>query len=459
MKTSLQGFVLLLFFSFSYFVQDITFLTDTLTTTQAIKDGETIISSGGSFELGFFSPRNTNNRYVGIWYKKISIQTVVWVANRRVPLINTSGILEVIKPGRLVLRYDANNIIWSSNLSMSALNPIAQLLDSGNLVVKDANNDHPDNYLWQSFDFPTDTLLPGMKLGRNFVTGLEVYLSSWKNDEDPAPGEYTFHCDPSGYPQSVLKRGSNFVHRSGPWNGLGFSGTPNLRNNTIFSFGLVLNKNEVYYSYELLNNSIITKFTVYPNGNARRQTWVDRTKGWAAYLTAPTDNCDNYGSCGAYGSCNVANSPICVCLDKFLPKYPDEWIKADWSNGCQRKTPLDCHSGDGFLKYSGFKLPDTQHSWFNTSMSLEECKILCLENCTCTAYSSLDISNGGSGCLLWFGDLINMKVLSEAGQDIYIRMASSETGKTKHLQIPISLNLYGNHPSILILKSYINSKQ
>jgi len=45
------------------------------------------------------------------------------------------------------------------------------------------------------------------------------------------------------------------------------------------------------------------------------------------------------------------------------------------------------------------------------------------------AYSNLDVRNGGSGCLLWFDELVDMREVSENGQDIYIRMASSELGK------------------------------
>ncbi|XP_073137620.1 G-type lectin S-receptor-like serine/threonine-protein kinase At4g27290 [Henckelia pumila] len=42
---------------------------------RSVTDGETIVSSGGMFELGFFSPDNSNinNCYVGIWYKKITL--------------------------------------------------------------------------------------------------------------------------------------------------------------------------------------------------------------------------------------------------------------------------------------------------------------------------------------------------------------------------------------------------
>jgi hypothetical protein len=54
---------------------------------------------------------------------------------------------------------------------------------------------------------------------------------------------------------------------------------------------------------------------------------------------------------------------------------------------------------------------------------------MCTKNCSCIAYTNLDIREGGSGCLLWFSDLIDIRRLNENGQDIYIRMAASELGK------------------------------
>ena len=100
----------------------------------------------------------------------------------------------------------------------------------------------------------------------------------------------------------------------------------------------------------------------------------------------------------------------------------------DWSNGCVRSTSLDCQKGDGFAKVSGVKLPDTRNTSFNESMNLKECASMCLRDCSCTAYTNSNISGGGSGCLLWFGDLIDIKGLAENGQDFYIRMAASELG-------------------------------
>ncbi|KAL8505991.1 hypothetical protein ACS0TY_017010 [Phlomoides rotata] len=52
--------------------------------------------------------------------------------------------------------------------------------------------------------------------------------------------------------------------------------------------------------------------------------------------------------------------------------------------------------------------------WLNTSMSLDECKAECLKSCNCTAYANAYITNGGSGCVVWFGDLIDTRDLPGA---------------------------------------------
>ncbi|CAN4102817.1 unnamed protein product [Withania somnifera] len=222
--------------------------TDTITTTHFLKDGEAnfIASRGGTFEMGFFSLGNSKNRYVGMWYKKISIRTVVWVANREAPLTSRTGILKVIEPGILVLLNGTNNVVWSTNTSSSVHNPVAQLLDSGNLVVKKAG-DGNFNFLWQSFDHPTNTLLSGMKLGWNFITGREVYLSSWKSEEDPAPGDCTYRFDPFGYPQNFVRKGSEVTYRSGPWNGLRFGGAANTRVPIFYTYGVFSSKTQAYF--------------------------------------------------------------------------------------------------------------------------------------------------------------------------------------------------------------------
>ena len=112
----------------------------------------------------------------------------------------------------------------------------------------------------------------------------------------------------------------------------------------------------------------------------------------------------------------------------FRPKFQSNWDMADWSNGCVRNTPLDCQKSDVFVRYSGMKLPDTRNSWLDEKLNLEECASVCLMNCSCTAYANSDIRGEGSGCLLWFGDLIDIRDFTQNGQEFYVRMAASELG-------------------------------
>ncbi|KAK4421545.1 G-type lectin S-receptor-like serine/threonine-protein kinase [Sesamum alatum] len=417
--------------------------SDTIEAGQSIRDGETIVSSSGKFELGFFSPGSSRNRYVGMWFKNIIVTTVVWVANRDLPLIDNSGMLRLIQPGILVLLNATNGTVWSSKSSRAVENPVAQLLKSGNLVVRDGNNDENDgqeNFLWQSFDYPTDTYLPGMRLGWNFVTGKETSLSSWKSTDDPGTGEFSFHLDPTGHPQLLIRRGSAVQNRIGPWNRIRFPGPPNPREDPTYRLTFVMDEEKVYYRSDSVDRSFVSRYTINQSGVSQRWTWVDRTRGWVIYFSMPADICDTYKLCGSYGSCNVGSSPSCEWLDRFVPKDPEGWVRADWSNGCVRRTNLSCQ-GDVFLKYSGIKLPDARRSWNNAKMTLNECRQECLRNCSCTAYTQLDIKKG-SGCLIWYEELIDSRTMSQDGQAIYIRMAASEAhsgGKEREVVLIASL--------------------
>ncbi|KAM3696587.1 hypothetical protein ACB098_06G051500 [Castanea mollissima] len=59
-------------------------------------------------------------------------------------------------------------------------------------------------------------------------------------------------------------------------------------------------------------------------------------------------------------------------------------------------------------------------------MSIKEYEGFCMRNCSCTAYANLDMNEGGTGCLLWFGNLVDIGLFTEGGQELYARMAASE---------------------------------
>ncbi|KAJ0733731.1 putative protein kinase RLK-Pelle-DLSV family [Helianthus annuus] len=409
----------------------------TISASQTVRYNETIVSPQETFELGFFSPGNSTNHYVGIWYKKISIKTVVWVANRNAPLSDATGELTLTLQGVLILRDTTmGTIVWSSENSSttSVMNPIGQLLDTGNFIIYEEGDDHnQEDPIWQSFDFLTDTLLPGMKNGKNLVTGIERYYTSWKSEDDPAAGDFSVRLDSRGYPELlILRDGKEIEFRSGPWNGLRFSGSPNMKPNPIFNFTFIVNQREIYYQYNLLNTSVYTRLVVQPTGHIERLLWHDSKQKWDFHSDPESDHCDQYAVCGPFASCNIYNSPVCSCLKGFEPISPDEWRVADSTHGCRRTARLDCGPGDGFIRYTNLKLPETRRSWYNQTMTLVECEKMCKTNCSCTAYTYSNISGTGSGCLLWFGNLTDIRTFAENGDTLYVRVSASELDSIKN---------------------------
>ncbi|KAJ4835468.1 hypothetical protein Tsubulata_032373 [Turnera subulata] len=372
---------------------------DSISPLQSMKDGdETLVSGNGRFELSFFSPGLSKNRYLGIQYKNMPATTVVWVANRS----NSTGNLAIVNAN--------NSVVWSTNTTTGAKRPVVQLLDSGNLVLIDQED---GNYLWQSFDYPSDTLLPGMKLGWDLKRGLNRRLISWRSADDPAPGDFTWGVELEGNPELVMRKGTAKFYRSGPWNGIGLNGGPDLKPNPVFDYDFVSNKDEVYYINTYKYSSAMLRMVMNQTINSRqRYAWSKETKSWGIYASVPRDYCDTYALCGAYGNCIISSMPVCQCLDKFSPRVPDRWNALDWTQGCVRNKPLTAKEMD----LSNMK----------GTMNLEECRNKCLQNCSCMAYSNTDVSGGGSGCAIWFGDLIDIRQYPAEGQDIYIRVNASE---------------------------------
>ncbi|KAF3455596.1 hypothetical protein FNV43_RR00230 [Rhamnella rubrinervis] len=70
--------------------------------------------------------------------------------------------------------------------------------------------------------------------------------------------------------------------------------------------------------------------------------------------------------------------------------------------------------------------PDTSNVVVINGLSLEACEMECLRSCNCTAYASANISEGGSGCIAWHGDLVDTRIFTAGGQDFYLRVDELE---------------------------------
>ncbi|KAK9084972.1 hypothetical protein Sjap_025383 [Stephania japonica] len=426
---------LLILYSF-FNVNNVCFATDdTITPNKFLRDGDTLVSNGGTYAIGFFSPGNSQKRYVGIWYNNVSEQTVVWVANRNNPINNSSyGVAKIGYDGNLaIFNGSSSNPVWSTKVSIQSTDNINssalfyKLLDTGNLVLCDGNK---GDFLWQSFDYPTDTLIPGMKLGLNLKSGWNWSLTSWKSRDDPSIGDFVMSLGGRDSPEAFLKDGTRVIWRTGPWNGRLWNGLLEMPTNFIFHYSFLNNPDEVSFTYNSDNiTSVFSRLYVDNMGIFHKLTWVEDGHRWNDFYSSPGDTCDHYSKCGAFGSCKSNNAQYCSCLPGFEPKSPRDWYFKDGSHGCVRKRELLCGKGDGFLKLEKVKLPDTSNARVDMSLGIKDCEITCRNNCSCTGYSSA--YENGNGCIAWFGDLVDIREFTEGGQDLFVRVDAIELENSK----------------------------
>ncbi|KAF3453655.1 hypothetical protein FNV43_RR04096 [Rhamnella rubrinervis] len=369
MSSSTRGSINLLVQScFVFLCFEICYAEDTLTPGNELKDGDFLESPNKWFRLRFFDlGYGVSERYLGVEYtESYGEMKVVWVANRESPFNDTTGFLNIAGDGDLVLNdgYGTSININSERPAMSSSNSTtsATLVDSGNFILEAG-----EEIVWQSFDYPTDTILPGMKFG---LFGLKqgqlryAFFTSWMSPGVPAPGAFTLGVDPNNTNQLAIWRRGLVYWRSGDWNGKVFSNMPDVILEyyaKYFQFKYILNENECYFSYSLVNDSWSSWIEVNSSGEVR--LFVDMRAGTGRTLQ-PLSSCDAQ--------------------------------EKDKLKGCIEQKPSNCSGGDKFIITTG-----RMRNWGiiqdNSSLGLSDCKEICKNDCFCKAYKSAQ--SNGTGCL------------------------------------------------------------
>ncbi|KAL2475509.1 S-locus lectin protein kinase family protein [Abeliophyllum distichum] len=230
---------------------------------------------------------------------------------------------------------------------------------------------------WQSFDYPTNTILPNMKAGWNRRTGLNSFMTSWKAHDDPGTSESVYKLELNGTPQFFLFKGSD---------------------------SYVENDDEVTITYVMKDPSIFSRLVLNESGTLEWLTGQGPERGWARCWFAPSDQW-------------------------FETQLERQRYLREASHVCKRKQKENvCGNGDGFIKVTNAKVPDTSIARVNKNLGLTASQELCLTNCLCTAFASANISEGGNGCITWHGNLVDIRQFSNNGQDLYTRVSAAELG-------------------------------
>lgn len=356
--------------------------TDTLKQGQMLRDWEQLVSASGVFRLGFFSPNRaqlgmlgpSGPRHLGIWFNYLPYFSV-WVANRVDPVPDSSGALTIDGDGKLKILYQGGlPIVINPNMAVNASganNITATLLDSGNLVIQQVDSSgNAGRVLWQSFDYPHNVLLPGMKIGMNLKTGQNWSLTSWLSEKVPAPGAFRLDLDPSGVNQLLVRRRDDVYWSSGVWKNGSFESAPELtKRNDIYEFSFVANDEEKYFSYSVKNKSVLSKWDLDTLGQITTLT-LEMSVNSTTYTFESTSPCQ-------YSSKNST----AVCLSE---------------------PPIKCRNGSEiFVPKRGYIDYNDYYWYYDSDMNtgLSDCHAKCWKNCTCVAYKSL--SSDETGCRFW----------------------------------------------------------
>ncbi|TXG69082.1 hypothetical protein EZV62_004017 [Acer yangbiense] len=367
---------------------------DKLLQGEELKDGDELLSTFGKFKLGFFTPSenpfsttpSSSKRYIGVWYNKpedrrsyqsiyykVSSLKVVWVADRNTPVIDKSGSLRIDSTdGNLKIFHSGGNPIAITSVE-GARNTSVTLEQSGNLVLHELHsNGSIKGMLWQSFDYPTHTLLPGMKLGINLQTGHQWFLRSWLTGESPAEGTYTFGMDPNLTDQLIIKWRGEVHWTSGLWqNGKFISWVVHG-----YKFSYTSNEQEKYFSY-----SVKDDFTSFPSLQIDRRGYLNDDSRFSM-------SCSEEGRyCGPNTNSAMCNRGSSYFGVKFgLMSY-----------------------GDG----TKFKESD--------NMTLDDCRFKCYQNCSCVAFAATNTENK-TGCEIWSRGTKFIKSQTDDSRIIYLEV-------------------------------------
>ncbi|KAL6883314.1 hypothetical protein ACP4OV_010728 [Aristida adscensionis] len=394
-----------------------------LKSSLVIDEHETNIlqSLDGTFSCGFYEIY-TNAFTFSIWYSNSVDKAVIWSANRGSPVHSWRSAITLRKDGNMVLTDYDGTVVWQTDGRFPNVQ-YAQLLETGNLVLKNSSG-----IVWQSFDSPTDTILPTQHISATtkLVSTTQLHV----------PGHYFFRFSD----QSILSLIYDDTNVSGIyWPDPDYQYYENNRNQynstrtaSLDDSGELLSsdfaKNQALVASDRANG-IKRRLALDYDGNLRLYSLNKSNATWTVTWIAQSQPCMIHGLCGPYGICHYSPTPTCSCPPGYKMSNP-----ANWTQGC---VPIIDTTCDREQNVTFLKLPDTDY-WGSdqqriNKVSLEVCQNVCKNDCTCKGFQYQE----GNGTCYPKSLLFNGRTFpTPTVRTMYIKLPSSLN--TSHFHIPQS---------------------
>lgn len=306
----------------------------------------------------------------------------------------------------------------------------ATIEDTGNFVLRNAAN----KVVWQSFDTPTDTLLPNQV----FDTG--KLLFAWEGDGDWSAGNYSlawFNPAASSYTlsanwQNPYPWDPAYAYSSyGYWTQLGFTKAFLTSDGDFRGFvSPSVGSSSIGAAPVLAVANRLLRLTLDRDGNLRMYSWSAGNTNWTVEWKALLADCDVPGRCGPYAICNTGscgpystcNGGPCTCPLGF------QFIDAkDTRRGCRRVDPAGYCARDAKDSFTPSMLADWR---FNDlahlrNVTISSCKSQCLASCDCEAVISVPPDASGLASDCWHKRFALLNGAPTTTRQTFFRVASN----------------------------------
>jgi hypothetical protein len=253
-------------------------------------------------------------------------------------------------------------IIYSSPQHIN--NTLATILDTGNFVLQQFHPNGSKTVLWQSFDYPSDTLIPTMKLGVNRKTGHNWSLVSCLTPSLATSGKFSLEWEPK-QGELNIKKSSKVYWKSGKLKSNGIFENIPANVQYMYQYIIVSNKNEDSFAFEVKDR----KF----------EQWYISSKGRLVADDGVSSSSDT----------DIGNADMCYGYNS--------------DGGCQKweDIPTCREPGEVFQKKAGTpkKLDNATTSEWDVTYSYSDCKMRCWRNCSCNGFQ--EFYPNGTGCIFY----------------------------------------------------------
>ncbi|XP_058221131.1 putative receptor protein kinase ZmPK1 [Rhododendron vialii] len=428
---------------------------DTLLAPSSLSISDVLISANGIFSTGFHSV-GENAYCFSIWFTKRTSDgdlTVIWMANRNRPVNGERSQLSLFKSGNLILTDAAQFPVWSTNTK--SISPLyLQLLDTGNLVLRNRSGSMK---VWESFDSPTDTLLPNQPITRNSK------LVSSRSHTNFSSGFYTLFFDYDNVLRLLFDSAeASSYYWPDPWlnnRQLGRTSYNNTPTAAFNSSGYFRSSDDFEFKALDYGIGVWRRLRMDVDGNLRLYSLDEETRIWNVSWQAKSEPCRIHGVCGPNAMCNYDHpgenaGRRCSCLPGYKAKN-----LTDWSLGCEPEFNLSCNAAES----SFIKLPHTEFYGYDINFyencTYERCEEVCLQTCNCYGFNFKFNHDSGHYNCFPKSLLLNGQRSPSFWDPLYLRLPKASVTFYANQKQEIGLHCPPTTQNLLLDRGYKKPKQ